>query len=44
GVLLFGAPCYLMQRKPLIWPTICVRNQNLLPIQHLTPSYFPSLV
>lgn len=32
------------QRKHLIWPTVCVRNQNPQPIQHLTPSYFPSLV
>ncbi len=22
GRFAFGAPCYLMQRKPLIWPTI----------------------
>ncbi|ESA68542.1 hypothetical protein HMPREF1589_03180 [Escherichia coli 113290] len=32
------------QRKRLIWPTVCVRNQNPQPIQYLTPSYFPSLV
>ncbi|EFK20550.1 hypothetical protein HMPREF9530_02844 [Escherichia coli MS 21-1] len=40
----FFARLVTLQRKHLIWPTVCVRNQNPLPIQHLTPSYFPSLV